>query len=189
MKAFLLPLALCASLSVRAAETLRIDETHSAVLFSWNHVGISNPAARFEKLQGSLLLDQADPTRSQVTVTIPIAGLRTGVDALDRRLKSPDFLDEATYPTITFTSTGIRMTGVKRFALAGTLSIHGITRPVVLDAKVNTVARNGFSDALMAGFDADLVLRRSDFGVSRYVPAISDELTVHITLHAEQPSS
>lgn len=188
MKAFLLPLALCASLSARAAETLDIDQTHSAVTFNWSHLGISNPVARFEKIQGSLKLDQTEPARSQVSVTIPLDGLRTGVDALDRRLRSPDFLDEAAYPAITFTSTAVRMTGVKRFALSGNLSIHGVTRPVVLNATVNAVARNGFSDALMAGFEADIVLRRSDFGVSRYVPSVGDELTVHITLHAEQPS-
>ncbi len=188
MKAFLLPLALCASLSAHAAEPLDIDETHSAVLFSWNHLGVSNPIARLEKIQGRVILDQVDPARSQVSVTMPLVGLRTGVDALDRRLRSPDFLDEPAYPAITFTSTAVRMTGVKRFALSGNLSVHGVTRPVTLSARVNTVTRNGFSDALMAGFEADIVLRRSDFGVSRYVPAVGDELTVHITLHAEQPS-
>lgn len=181
--------ALCVRGSDSAAETLEIDQTHSAVLFSWNHIGISHPAARFEKIQGHVRLDRGQPSRSQVSVTLPLDGLRTGVEALDRRLKSADFLDAATYPAITFTSTAVRMTGPKRFALAGTLSIHGVTRPVVLDATVNAVDRNGFSDKLMAGFEADIVLRRSDFGVSRYAPAISDDLTVHITLHAEQPSS
>jgi polyisoprenoid-binding protein YceI len=183
----MLPLALCAGLSARAAETLEIDATHSAVLFSWNHLGISNPVARLEKIEGQVRLDRTDPARCSVSVTLPLEGLRTGVDALDRRLKGEDFLDAARYPAITFQSTGVRMTGPKRFKLAGTLSVHGIARPVVLDAKVNDVALNGFSGALTAGFDADVVLRRSDFGVARYVPAVSDELTVHITLHAEPP--
>jgi len=187
MKVFVLPLALCAGLSARAAETLEIDATHSAVLFSWNHLGISNPVARLEKIEGQVSLDRTDPARSSVTVTLPLDGLRTGVEALDHRLKGEGFLDAARYPAITFQSTSVTMTGPKSFKLAGTLSVHGISRPVVLDAKVNAIARNGFSGALTAGFDADIVLRRSDFGVARYVPAISDELVVHITVHAEPP--
>lgn len=185
MKALALPLALCTGLSAGAAETLDIDATHSAVLFSWNHLGISNPVARFEKIEGQVTLDRDDPSKSSVSVTLPVEGLRTGVGTLDYRLKSADFLDAARYPAIIFRSSGVRMTGPKNFKLSGELSVHGVTRPVVLNAKVNAIGLNGFSGALMAGFEADFVLRRSDFGVSRYVPSITDELTVHITIHAE----
>ena len=185
MKALLLPLALCAGLSAKAAEDLAIDATHSAVMFSWNHLGVSNPVARFEKIEGQLHLDRDDPGKSFVTVTLPVDGLKSGVPALDHRLMTADFLDAATYPTVTFKSTGVKMTGPKRFKLMGDLTVHGVTKPVVLDAHVNLIGLNGFSNALMAGFEADAVIRRSDFGVSRYVPSITDELTVHITVHAE----
>ena len=187
MKALILPFALCAGLSAHAAEDLTIDATHSAVMFSWNHLGISNPVARFEKIEGQLHLDRDDPAKSFVTVTLPVEGLKTGVAALDHRLMNADFLDSEKYPAVTFRSSGVKMTGPKRFKLAGDLTVHGVTKPVVLDAKVNAIGLNGFSGALMAGFDADIVIRRSDFGVSRYVPSITDELTVHITLHAEPP--
>jgi polyisoprenoid-binding protein YceI len=184
----MLPFALCASLSARAGETLIIDQTHSAVLLSWSHLGVSNPVARFETIQGQVILDRADPGKSSVTVTLPVDSLHTGVDALDRHLKTAEFLNAETYPVITFHSTGVKMTGRRLFKLSGDLTIHGVTRPVVLDAKVNAIGRNGFSGALMAGFEAEAIIRRSDFGVSKYVPAVSDELTVHITLHAEPPA-
>jgi len=185
MKALLLPLALCFGLSANAAEDLVLDATHSAVMFSWNHLGVSNPIARFEKIEGQLHLDRDNPGKSSVTVTMPVEGLKTAVPALDRRLMTADFLDAATYPTVTFKSTGVKMTGPKHFKLMGDLTIHGVTKPVVLDTKVNLIGLNGFSNALMAGFEADGMIRRSDFGVSRYVPSITDELTVHITVHAE----
>ncbi len=155
------------------------------MIFSWNHLGISNPVARLEKIEGQVILDRDHPAKSSVTVTLPVDGLRTGVAALDHRLVTDEFLDAARYPAVTFRSTGVRMTGPKSFKLSGDLSIHGVTRPVVLNAKVNAIGVNGFSGALMAGFEADAVIRRSDFGVSRYVPSITDELTVHITIHAE----
>lgn len=189
MKTLILPLALCAGLSAQAADDLIIDATHSAVLLSWSHLGVSNPVARFEKIEGQLHLDRGDPAKSFVTVTLPVDGLKSGVAALDHRLMTADFLDEEKYPTVTFKSSSVKMTGPKRFKLMGDLTIHGVTKPVTLDARVNVIGLNGFSNALMAGFDADAVIRRSDFGVGRYVPSISDELTIHITLHAEPAGS
>lgn len=189
MKGLVLALALCCGLSAHAAETLQIDETHSAVLFHWSHLGISNPVARFERMDGRMILDRNDPTKSSISLSLPIDGLRTGVEPLDRRLKGDEFLDGEKYPVITFQSTGVTMTGAKTFKLSGDLSVHGVTRPVTLTARVNGIARNGFSGALMAGFEADAVIRRSDFGVSKYVPAVSDRLVIHITLHAEPAAS
>ena len=171
-------LLLIPGLPAFAAESLAVDPTHSAVIFSWSHFGISNPVARLEKIAGTLNLDRTDLTKSSIAVTLPLSGLRTGVERLDARLKTPEFLDAARFPEVTFKSTRITATGDQRLRIVGDLSVHGVTKPVALEVRINRI------DATTAGFDADVTIRRSDFGVTKYVPAVTDELHVHITLDA-----
>jgi len=179
------PALLLASLPALCAEPLSIDPSHTAVIFSWNHRGFSHPLARLEKIHGNVLLDRSDLTKSSVSVTLPLDGLRTGDDVLDRRLKGAEFFDTGKFPAITFTSTQIEAVGTDALKITGDLSVHGVTKSVVLDATINKIIGNA-NNKLTAGFDADVMLRRSDFGVSRYVPMTSDELSVHITLEAVQ---
>jgi polyisoprenoid-binding protein YceI len=176
---------LLAGLPSPSAESLQIDPSHSAIVFSWTHRGLSHPVARLEKVHGNVLLDASDVTQSRVSVTLPIDGLRTGDDSLDRRLKGAEFFDAASFPAITFTSTKIEVAGGNALKITGDLSVHGITKSVVLNATINKII-DGAGHKVTAGFDADVLLRRSDFGVSRYVPMTSDELSVHITLEAGQ---
>jgi polyisoprenoid-binding protein YceI len=184
MRRFLLTL-LWANSSAFAADNLTIDASHSAVIFSWNHFGFSNPVARLEKIQGNLALDSRDLTQSSVSVTMPLSGLRTGDADLDKRLKSDEFLDAEKYPNITFTSKQVADAGQGALTITGDLTVHGVTKTVVLKAKVDKIGVHPLSHAPTAGFDADTVLRRSDFGVSKYVPAMTDELFVHISLGAD----
>lgn len=174
---------------VPVAEKYDIDAAHSGVVFGWNHFGFSNPTARFDKIEGSVLLDKADLTKSSISVTLPVEGLDTGVAKLDEALKSPDFLDATRYPTITFKSSKVEKTGENVLKITGDLTVHGVTKPVTLDAKVNKVGIfeiPGVIKAQAAGFDATTVIKRSVFGVGNYVPAVSDEITVRITLDAKQ---
>lgn len=172
-----------------AAEKYDIDASHSGVVFGWNHFGFSNPTARFDKIEGSLLLDKADLTMSSISVTLPLEGLDTGVAKLDEQLKGPDFLDIAHYPKITFKSTKVEKAGEGGLKITGDLTAHGVTKSVTLDAKVNKIGIfeiPGVIKAPAAGFDATTVIKRSDFGVTKYVPAVSDEIPVRITLDAKQ---
>jgi polyisoprenoid-binding protein YceI len=183
--------AVCAvdGAQVPVAEKYDIDGSHSGVVFGWNHFGFSNPTARFDKIEGSVLLDKADLTKSSISVTLPVEGLDTRVAKLDEELKSPDFLDATKYPTITFKSTKVEKTGENSLKITGDLTVHGVTKPVTLDAKVNKIGVfeiPGVIKAQTAGFDATTVIRRSDFGVTKYVPAVSDEIPVRITLDAKQ---
>jgi len=174
---------------VLGAEKYDIDASHSEVVFGWNHFGFSNPTARFDKIEGSVLLDKADLTKSSISVSLPLESLDTRVAKLDEALKSPDFFDAAKYPTITFKSTKVEKAGENGLKITGDLTIHGVTRPVTLDAKVNKIGIfeiPGVIKAQAAGFDATTVIRRSDFGVTKYVPAVSDEIPVRITLDAKQ---
>ena len=178
-----------AGAKVQGVEKYAIDASHSGVVFGWNHFGFSNPTARFDKIEGSVLLDKADLTRSSVSVSLPLEGLDTGVAKLDEELKGSDFLDTAKYPTITFTSTKVEKSGENGLKITGNLTVHGITKPVTLDAKVNKIGIfeiPGVMKAQAAGFDATTVIKRSDFGVTKYIPAVSDDIPVHITLDAKQ---
>ncbi|HEY2684687.1 MAG TPA: YceI family protein [Steroidobacteraceae bacterium] len=181
--------ALAAAGAAVAAEKYDIDASHSGVVFGWNHFGFSNPSARFDQIEGSLLLDQSDITKSTVSVTLPLAGIDTGVSKLDEELKGPEFFDSAKYPSITFKSTKVEKTGDNGLRVTGDLTVHGVTKSVTLDGKVNKIGIfeiPGVMKAPDAGFDATTTLKRSDFGVTKYLPLVSDEIPVRITLDTKQ---
>lgn len=197
MKRMLSISLLFASLSAVAAVTTKgpatekydIDASHSGVVFAWNHFGFSNPTARFDKIEGSVLLDKNDLTRSSISVSLPIDSLDTGIAKLDEELKGSGFLDAAQFPTVTFKSTKVETTGTNGLKITGDLTVHGVTKSVALNATVNKIGIfeiPGVMKAPAAGFDATAVIKRSDFGVTKYLPAVSDEIPVHITLDAKQ---
>jgi polyisoprenoid-binding protein YceI len=177
-----------AAVSVQAAPvTYKLDPAHTMVLFSWNHFGYSNPTANFGLGEGTLVFDEQHPANSSVEVTLPLANLDSHVPALDEHLKKPDFLDAGKYPTVTFKSTAVESLGGNKFKVTGDLTVHGMTRPVVLDATLNKVGPHPMSKAPSIGFDATASIKRSDFGVGAYVPNVSDELSIRITTAGSVP--
>jgi len=165
-----------------------LDNGHTQILFSWNHFGFSNPTANFNSIVGTLKWDEKNPVKSSVSVTIPLDGLDTHVAKLDEHLKSPDFFDAAKYPTITFNSTKIAKGSRKdAYKVTGDLTVHGVTKPVVLDVVVNKVGINPIHKTQDVGINATGTLKRSDFGVSAYVPNVSDEIKLNITAEALGP--
>ncbi|HEY8327174.1 MAG TPA: YceI family protein [Rhodanobacter sp.] len=177
-----------AAVSVQAAPvTYKLDPGHTMVLFSWNHFGYSNPTADFGLGEGTLVFDEQHPANSSVEVTLPLARLDTHVPALDEHLKKPDFLGADQYPTATFKSTAVQPLGGNKFKVTGNLTVHGVTRPVVLDATLNKVGPHPMTKAQSIGFDATASIKRSDFGVGAYVPNVSDELSIRITTEGSVP--
>lgn len=184
-------LALSALLAVAtfpalAAEKYEIDPTHTQVQFTYSHLGFSNITGRFDQVQGDFRFDVADPSQSSVSITIPVQSISTGVDKLDEHLLKADFFDATQFPTATFTSTGVTAAGEGKLAVAGDLTIHGVTRPVVLDVTINKIGEHPMRKRPAAGFDARATLKRSDFGVGAYVPMVGDEVTLSITVEAFQ---
>jgi polyisoprenoid-binding protein YceI len=173
-----------AALGAQAADSYTIDPTHTQVEFTYSHFGFSNITGRFDTVESEFLFDPQDPTRSSVKVTIPMASLSTGVEKLDTHLLSADFFDAENYPTATFTSTGVTAAGEGRLQVAGDLSIHGVTRPVVLDVTINRIGEHPMAKTPAAGFDARTTIKRSDFGVGNYAPAVSDEVVIEITVES-----
>ena len=177
-----------AAVAVQAAPvTYKLDPSHTMVLFSWNHFGYSNPTADFGLGEGTLVFDEQHPANSSVEVTLPLDRLDTHVPALDEHLKKPDFLNADQYPVVTFKSTGVQPLGGNKFKVTGNLTVHGVTRPVVLDATLNKVGPHPMTKAPSIGFDATASIKRSDFGVGAYVPNVSDELSIRITTEGSVP--
>ena len=172
--------------ALAAPQKYDIDPGHTQITFGWNHLGFSNNSGNLEKISGTFQLDIADLTKSSVEVTLPLEGLHTGVAKLDEHLKSPDFFDAAKFPTATFKSSKVETAGPGKLKVSGDLSIHGVTKPVVLDVTVNRIGEHPMMKVASAGFDASATLRRSEFGMAGYVPAVSDEVRLQITMEAHQ---
>jgi polyisoprenoid-binding protein YceI len=190
LKYLALAALLGAAMSVQAAPvTYKLDPHHTMVLFSWNHFGYSNPTADIGLGEGTVTFDEQNPANSSVQVTLPLTRLDTHVTELDEHLKKADFFDAAKYPVITFKSTRVEPLGGHKFKVTGDLSVHGVTRPVVLDATLNKVGPHPMGKTQSIGFDATTTLKRSDFGVGAYVPNVSDEVHVRITTEGSVPKA
>ncbi|MEO8670655.1 MAG: YceI family protein [Tahibacter sp.] len=170
-----------AAASSQAADKYNFESSHSHVIFSWNHFGFSNPVARFDKFDGELMLDTADLTKSSVSVTIPIDSIDSDVTKLDDHLKSADFFDAAKFPTATFKSTKVEKAGEHGLKVSGDLTIHGVTKPAVLDVTINKIGEHPMAKDPSAGFDATTTIKRTDFGIGKYAPNVSDEIKIQIT--------
>jgi polyisoprenoid-binding protein YceI len=167
------------------AATYTLEPDYTQGIFRWNHLGFSSPAAQFAQGTGSLEFDSANPTRSSVTVTIPIASLHTGVPDLDEDFRSTDFFDIAKFPTATFTSIKVEKgAAADQLKVTGELNLHGVTKAVTLDVTLVKVGTNPRSNLPTVGFDATTMLKRSDFGLGNYVPQVGDEIQMHIISQA-----
>ena len=189
MKRLLLAAALtvAASVAFAAPTTYKIDATHTDVIASWNHLGFSTPAAHFGQVDGAITYDPANVAASSVQVTLPLSGMESHVPAFNNHLRSPDLFDAEKYPTITFRSTSVASAGENRLAVTGDLTIKGVTRQVVLDVVLNKVGEHPMRKVPTIGFNATTTIKRSDYGISYAVPAVSDEVKISITTEALAP--
>ena len=184
MKNFLRASLLAAALFVSApaafaADTYTIDPAHTSVVWTINHFGFSNPWGKFAQITGSLTLDEQAPQNSKVTVTVPMGNFLTGIDKLDEHLRSEAFFDVAKYPTATFASTKVTLTGKDTATVDGTLTLHGVTKPVTLAVTLNKIGEN-MMNKKTAGFSATATIKRSDFGITSYLPNLGDDVKLYI---------
>jgi polyisoprenoid-binding protein YceI len=176
-------LALTLTTPAWAADSYTLDPMHTAVVWHINHFGFSNPSGKFMNAAGTLVLDQKNPGASKVTVTIPIATIDTGIAKLDEHLKSKDFFDADAFPTATFTSDKVDVTGKDTAAVHGVLTVHGVSKPLVLNVTLNKIGENMFKKPT-AGFSATATLKRSDFGMTTYLPGLGDDIRLDIESEA-----
>ncbi len=163
-----------------------IEPSHTRVVFSLSHMGFTTWYGDFPGASGQLTLDPAHPDASRLDVTVPIAGVSTTNAKLDGELRSPDWLDAGRFPTAMFHSTRITPAGPGDAEVAGDLTLHGVTRPVVLHAHFNGAGVNPLDHAYTTGFEVSGVIKRSDFGVSKYVPLVGDDTRLTISAAFEK---
>jgi len=170
-----------------AAEPYQIDPNHTQVEYTYSHFGFSHITGRLNNVEGDFLFDAKDPTKSSIQVHVPINSITVGVPDLDKELLGATFFEADKFPLATFQSTAVTSSAPGKLAVAGDLTIHGVTKPVTLDVTVNKIGTNPMRGVPAAGFDATATIKRSDFGVALYVPNVSDEVTLHITMEAFAP--
>ena len=156
------------------------DTNHSKVTWSVSHFGFSTYVGQFAGVTAALKLDPANLAATTLDATIQTAAVGTLNTALDTHLKSADFLDVAKFPTATFKATSVKSTGASTADITGDLTLHGVTKPVVLQATFNQAGVSPVDKKYSLGFSAKAVVKRSDFGIKTYVPAISDDVTLQI---------
>lgn len=180
-------LAFASTAAIAAPVTYDIDPNHTDVIASWSHFGFSNPVAHFGDVDGSVTYDPDNVGQSSVEVTLPLSGLEAHVPDFNDHLRSADFFDAAQYPEITFKSTRVEAAGEGKLRVWGDLTVHGVTKEVLLDTTINKLGEHPMGKRAAAGFDARTVIKRSEFGVGKYVPNVSDEVEIRITVEAMVP--
>ncbi|WP_066704276.1 YceI family protein, partial [Sphingobium amiense] len=154
-----------------------VESTHTQVQFSVNHFGINDFYGTFPGASGSLSINPKNLAAARLDVTVPVSSVSTTNKTLDEELVSADWFDAAKFPTMHFVSTKVVKTGPKTATISGNLTLHGVTKPVTLNASFNAAAVNPLSKAYTLGFKASGRIKRTDFGVSKYAPLVSDETT------------
>jgi polyisoprenoid-binding protein YceI len=176
-------LLLSAPLAIAQTSTWVPDKAHSEVDFSILHMGLSNVRGHFGNIGGTIVLNESDLTKSTVNVTIDVTTVDTGVAARDGDLKGPNFFDVAQFPTATFVTTSIAKTG-SALNISGNLTLHGITKPVVLQVEGPTGPVAGMDKKPHSGFSATTTISRTAFGIAPKFPAavVGDEVKLTIDL-------
>jgi len=158
----------------------KLDPEHGKITWSVDHLGFSTYVGQFVNVQAELKLDPANPSASTLTATIPLTDVASNSDGLNRHLQTADFFDTANHPVATFRSTRIVVDPDDRdeATVHGDLTLHGVTRPVVMEVEFNQAGptRGGYK----AGFDGEATIKRSDFGITFGLPALGDEVKLHI---------
>jgi len=175
-------LALASPLALAQTSTWVSDPNHSEIEFTITHMTVSKIHGHFGQVNATILYNDADVTKSTVTATIGIDTVNTGVDQRNNHLKSADFFDAANMPTATFTSTSVARQGNK-LAVTGNLTLHGVTKPVVLEVEGPTPAVP-VQGKLHAGFSATAAIDRTAFNIGpKFVAAmIGDDVSLDIEL-------
>jgi polyisoprenoid-binding protein YceI len=157
------------------------------ITFSWDHLGLSRQSGRILQYEGTLEFDPIEPEAAMLEMRLKTASVFTGVASLDRDLRSSDFLDAARFPDITFRSTSIHKTGEKTGEVVGDLTIMGQTRPVVLLVRWNFTGEHPLADLnptykgrFVSGFSAQTTIMRSEWGIKRAIPLVSDGIEISI---------
>lgn len=181
---FAAALALVGTGAVAEPAKYVLDSSHSQILFSYNHIGYSTTWGMFAGFAGDITYDEADPAASSVSVSMPVKSMLTGWEARFGHFMSPDFFDATDDEVVSFTSTSIEVTGDNTAIITGDLNLNGVTKSVALDAVLNKADIHPMANKAWLGFNATTTLKRSDYGLGAFAPAVGDDVTVQISIEA-----
>ena len=181
--ALVLAIASLAGSAYAAPETFNIDPTHTAPRFEYSHFGYSTQVHRFDKTSGKIVLDREARTGS-VEVSIDAKSVNTGYALFNEHIQGEDFFFTEKYPTITFKSTRVQFKGDKPVAVEGELTIKGVTKPVTLTVTSFHAMPHPMLKKDAIGANAVAKIERSEFGMGKYAPHVSDEVTLSINVEA-----
>ena len=185
LTAMALTLAIVPAGTSYGAQEYLIDSSHSTVRFSIRHI-VSKTTGRFNDFGGSIVYDAENPENSSVKAIIQMASIDTDNARRDGHLKSADFFNIEKYPEMTFMSTDVTAKGAM-LMVTGDLTMHGVTKSVVLPLEILGVGIHPMTKAAVAGFQAELVVKRSDYGVNAWTDAagiLGDEVSVTLIIEA-----
>jgi polyisoprenoid-binding protein YceI len=180
--------AICIALGLLAgsaqADTLTFEPDHTSVIFQYPHFGLSHPSGKIMGATGTLTLDHDDLTKSAVDITLDMTTLTTALPAFDSLLKSEKYFAVAQFPTATFKSAQVELTGENTANITGDLTIHGVTQSEVLAVTFNKKAFNPAVFKTGYGFSATAHLSRRAFGLGNLEPIVGDDIDLIIDAEA-----
>lgn len=168
---------------VPAADAYSIDPVHSSVAFRIKHMNLAPFYGQFNDISGTVKLDAADPTKSEMEVSIKVDAVDSHNEKRDAHLKSPDFFNAKNFPTMTFKSKSFAKSGDHAFDVSGDLTIHGVTKPITVKLEKTGEGKSPMGGQAI-GFGTEFTIKRSDFGMSGMLDALGDEVRVMIGLEA-----
>ncbi len=160
-----------------------VEANHTFPRFSYTHLGFTTQQSRFDKTTGTVVYDKEGRTGS-VNITIETNSVSTGSTLFNQHIQGEDFLDTAKYPTVTFKSTKVNFDGDKPVSIEGDLTMKGITKRVTLTVTRFLAAPHPIQKKDTIGADAYTIVKRSDFNMGKYAPAVSDEVRIDIAIEA-----
>lgn len=166
-----------------AADSYTVDPSHTYPSFEINHLGFSNMRGTFDATSGKIMLDIAAKSGS-IEITIDATSLDTGHGKRDEHLKSNEFFNVAKFPTLTYKASNLKFNGDKLSGADGDLTLLGVTKPVSLTVTAFNCGAHPMTKKPVCGANATAVIKRSDFGLSAYLPAVGDEVKISIEVEA-----
>lgn len=166
-----------------APATYGVEPNHTFPRFSYTHLGFTTQQSRFDKTTGTVVYDKEGRAGS-VDITIDTRSVSTGSALFNQHIQAEDFLDTAKYPNVTFKSTNVNFDGDKPVSIEGDLTMKGITKRVTLTVTRFLAAPHPIQKKDTIGADAYTIVKRTDFNMGKYAPAVSDEVRIDIAIEA-----
>ncbi|MES2598513.1 MAG: YceI family protein [Verrucomicrobiota bacterium] len=176
----LLAFACSAAFNICGADTFKIDPVHTSVLFSIKHLGVTNFYAFFKEVSGTVTFDKENPEKSSVELTVPVESVDSRNPKRDQHLKSPDFFNAKQFPTLSFKSTKVELSG-DTYKVSGDFTLHGVTKPITIDFNKGPEGK-GMEGEIRGGGETRFSVKRSDYGMTFMQGALGDEVNIIVSV-------